>query len=65
MPLLDGIEATRRITALPGPPKVVVLTTFDVDEHALDAIRAGASGFLLKGRFAGGHAGRAADRAGG
>ncbi|MFI5958042.1 response regulator [Cryptosporangium sp. NPDC051539] len=48
MPILDGIEATRRITALPDPPKVVVLTTFDVDEAALDAIRAGASGFLLK-----------------
>jgi len=48
MPVLDGIEATRRITALPGAPKVVVLTTFDLDEHALQAIRAGASGFLLK-----------------
>ncbi|TQS45088.1 response regulator [Cryptosporangium phraense] len=48
MPILDGIEATRRITALLDPPKVVVLTTYDVDESALDAIRAGASGFLLK-----------------
>ncbi|MFG1926345.1 response regulator [Cryptosporangium sp. NPDC048952] len=48
MPVLDGIEATRRITALPDPPKVVVLTTYDLDEHALAAIRAGASGFLLK-----------------
>ncbi|GAA3397197.1 response regulator transcription factor [Cryptosporangium minutisporangium] len=48
MPVMDGIEATRRITAQPDPPKVVVLTTFDVDEHALAAIRAGASGFLLK-----------------
>jgi DNA-binding NarL/FixJ family response regulator len=48
MPILDGIEATRRITAQPDPPKVVVLTTFDLDEHALSAIRAGASGFLLK-----------------
>ena len=48
MPVLDGIEATRRITAEPGAPKVVVLTTFDLDEHALAAIRAGASGFLLK-----------------
>ena len=48
MPVLDGIEATRRITALPEPPKVVVLTTFDLDEHALAALRAGASGFLLK-----------------
>ncbi|MDQ1295925.1 MAG: hypothetical protein QG608_3812 [Actinomycetota bacterium] len=48
MPVLDGIEATRRITQLPRAPKVVVLTTFDLDEHALQAIRAGASGFLLK-----------------
>lgn len=48
MPVLDGIEATRRITARPAAPKVVVLTTFDLDEHALQAIRAGASGFLLK-----------------
>ncbi len=50
MPVLDGIEATRRIcaTATAGVPKVVVLTTFDLDEHALAAIRAGASGFLLK-----------------
>ncbi len=52
MPVLDGVEATRRITALelPGvtPPKILVLTTFDLDEYALQAIRAGASGFLLK-----------------
>ena len=48
MPVLDGIEATRRIVAQPGAPRVVVLTTFDLDEHALAAIRAGASGFLLK-----------------
>jgi DNA-binding NarL/FixJ family response regulator len=48
MPVLDGIEATRRVVAQPDPPKVVVLTTFDLDEHALAAIRAGASGFLLK-----------------
>lgn len=48
MPVLDGIEATRRIVALPDAPRVVVLTTFDLDEHALAAIRAGASGFLLK-----------------
>jgi DNA-binding NarL/FixJ family response regulator len=48
MPVLDGIEATRRVLALPDPPKVVILTTFDLDEHALAAIRAGASGFLLK-----------------
>ncbi|WP_245620589.1 response regulator [Cryptosporangium arvum] len=48
MPIMDGIEATRRITALVEPPKVVVLTTYDLDENALAAIRAGASGFLLK-----------------
>ena len=48
MPVLDGIGATRRITALPDPPRVVVLTTFDLDEHAFAALRAGAGGFLLK-----------------
>lgn len=48
MPVLDGIEATRRITAtLPGV-RVLALTTFDVDEHVVDAVRAGAVGFLLK-----------------
>ncbi|WP_026426129.1 response regulator [Actinokineospora inagensis] len=48
MPGLDGIEATRRVAALPEPPRVLVLTTYDLDESALAAIRAGASGFLLK-----------------
>jgi DNA-binding NarL/FixJ family response regulator len=48
MPLLDGIEATRRVVALTPAPRVVVLTTFDLDENALAAIRAGASAFLLK-----------------
>lgn len=48
MPRLDGIEATRQITALPDAPRVVVLTTFDIDEYVLAAIGAGASGFLLK-----------------
>jgi DNA-binding NarL/FixJ family response regulator len=48
MPRMDGIEATRRITALPSSPRVVVLTTFDLDEYVLSAIGAGASGFLLK-----------------
>jgi DNA-binding NarL/FixJ family response regulator len=50
MPVLDGIEATRRITSDPATAavKVVVLTTFDVDEHVYGALRAGASGFLLK-----------------
>jgi DNA-binding NarL/FixJ family response regulator len=50
MPVLDGIEATRRITRDPdlSTVRVVVLTTFDVDEYVYAAIRAGASGFLLK-----------------
>jgi DNA-binding NarL/FixJ family response regulator len=48
MPVLDGIEATRRLQALPDPPKVLVLTTFDLDEHVAAALGAGASGFLLK-----------------
>ncbi len=48
MPRLDGVEATRRITAGEGAPRVVVLTTFDLDEHAFAAIRAGAAAFLLK-----------------
>jgi DNA-binding NarL/FixJ family response regulator len=49
MPRLDGVEATRRIVAEhPDGPKVVVLTTFDLDEYAFVALQAGASGFLLK-----------------
>jgi DNA-binding NarL/FixJ family response regulator len=48
MPALDGIEATRRIVARPEPPRVIVLTTFDEDEYVFGALRAGASGFLLK-----------------
>jgi DNA-binding NarL/FixJ family response regulator len=50
MPLLDGIEATRRLAGpgVPDPMKVLVVTTFNVDEHVYDALRAGASGFLLK-----------------
>ncbi|GAA2202822.1 response regulator transcription factor [Sinomonas flava] len=47
MPVMDGIEATRRICAA-GAAKVLMLTTFDLDEYVYDAIRAGASGFLLK-----------------
>ena len=47
MPVMDGVEATRRITAT-ARSKVLVLTTFDLDEHAFAALRAGASGFLLK-----------------
>jgi DNA-binding NarL/FixJ family response regulator len=50
MPDLDGIEATRRILAerRKPPTKVLILTTFDLDEYVYDALRAGASGFLLK-----------------
>jgi DNA-binding NarL/FixJ family response regulator len=48
MPNLDGLEATRRILAEPDPPRVLVLTTFDLDEYVFAALRAGASGFLLK-----------------
>jgi len=53
MPRLDGIEATRRLLAeAPGegghPPRILMLTTFDIDEYVYEAIRAGASGFLLK-----------------
>jgi DNA-binding NarL/FixJ family response regulator len=48
MPVLDGVEATALVTARPDAPRVLVLTTFDLDEHAYAAIRAGAAGFLLK-----------------
>jgi DNA-binding NarL/FixJ family response regulator len=48
MPVLDGIGATREIVAVPRPPKVLVLTTFDVDDYVVEALRAGASGYLLK-----------------
>lgn len=50
MPVLDGIEATRRIAASPECPdtRVVMLTTFDMDQYVYDALQAGASGFLLK-----------------
>ncbi|MCA1780944.1 MAG: response regulator [Dermatophilaceae bacterium] len=49
MPRLDGVEATRRIMGLVGEhPRVLVLTTFDLDEYVYEAVRAGASGFLLK-----------------
>ncbi|MGW3623836.1 response regulator [Streptomyces sp. NPDC000880] len=54
MPELGGIEATRRITRAPGATvKVLVLTTFDLDEYVYEALRAGASGFLLKDASAG------------
>jgi DNA-binding NarL/FixJ family response regulator len=48
MPRLDGVEATRRICGLPSGPRVLMLTTFDLDEYAFAALKAGASGFLLK-----------------
>jgi DNA-binding NarL/FixJ family response regulator len=48
MPELDGIAATREVAALPEPPRVLVLTTFDLDDVVYEALRAGASGFLLK-----------------
>ncbi|MCX5210420.1 response regulator transcription factor [Kitasatospora sp. NBC_00240] len=48
MPGMDGIEATRRIMAGPGSTRVLVLTTFDEDEHVHGALRAGASGFAVK-----------------
>jgi DNA-binding NarL/FixJ family response regulator len=49
MPRKDGVEATRQLLSRPEPtPKVIVLTTFDLDEYAFAALRAGASGFLLK-----------------
>lgn len=48
MPVMDGIEATRQISALGLDTKVLVLTTFDLDEYVFAAIRGGASGFLLK-----------------
>jgi len=53
MPVMDGVEATRRITSAPAPasgpgPRVLILTTFDLDQYIVEALRAGASGFLLK-----------------
>jgi DNA-binding NarL/FixJ family response regulator len=52
MPGLDGIEATRRIRSAPYTAKVIILTTFDLDEYVLAGLRAGASGFLLKDALA-------------
>jgi DNA-binding NarL/FixJ family response regulator len=48
MPDVDGLEATRRLVALPAPPRVLVLTTFDHNEYVYEAMKSGASGFLLK-----------------
>jgi DNA-binding NarL/FixJ family response regulator len=52
MPVMDGIEATRLITGSggPGTPRVLILTTFDLDEYVFEALRAGAGGFALKSR---------------
>jgi DNA-binding NarL/FixJ family response regulator len=48
MPVMDGIEATRMLTSPDSGPRVLILTTFDLDEYVYDALRVGASGFLLK-----------------
>ena len=48
MPRLDGVEATRRLAAAGSTARILILTTFDLDEYVYAAIRAGASGFLLK-----------------
>jgi DNA-binding NarL/FixJ family response regulator len=48
MPRLDGLAATRELHTKPSPPRVIVLTTFDADEHVVEALAAGADGFLLK-----------------
>jgi len=48
MPLVDGIEATKRLVQAGNPARIIILTTFDLDELIVDALRAGASGFLLK-----------------
>ena len=53
MPVLDGLQATRVITAMDAAPKVLVLTTFDLDDYVYEALRSGASGFLLKDASAG------------
>ena len=48
MPTMDGLEATRRLVSFGTAARILILTTFDLDEYVYDAIRAGASGFLLK-----------------
>jgi DNA-binding NarL/FixJ family response regulator len=48
MPQMDGLAATEQLCAGPSAPKIIILTTFDVDDHVLRAVRAGASGYLLK-----------------
>jgi chemotaxis response regulator CheB len=51
MPELDGLQATRRILAADSSARILILTTFDLDEYVYEALRAGASGFVLKGRL--------------
>ena len=53
MPVLDGLQATRQIAALEAGPRILILTTFDLDDYVYEALRAGASGFLLKDASAG------------
>jgi DNA-binding NarL/FixJ family response regulator len=53
MPVLDGLQATRQVAAMDGAPRVLVLTTFDLDDYVYEALRARASGFLLKDASAG------------
>jgi DNA-binding NarL/FixJ family response regulator len=53
MPVLDGLQATRRIAATDDHPRILILTTFDLDDYVYEALRAGASGFLLKDASAG------------
>jgi len=48
MPVLDGLAATRELAGKPDGPRIIILTTFDIDEYVFEALRAGASGFLLK-----------------
>ncbi|MEV6033355.1 response regulator transcription factor [Nonomuraea sp. NPDC052116] len=48
MPVMNGLEATRELLSRDGAPKVLILTTFDLDDYVYEALRAGASGFLLK-----------------
>jgi len=48
MPVLDGISATRELSAAPDAPRILILTTFDIDDYVFEALSAGAAGFLLK-----------------